>query len=45
MKHPLQLMMEKRSDEEILNLLMCGAKSKMRYDDDMTGIIVRIKRQ
>ncbi len=39
------LMMEKRSDEEILNLLMCGAKSKMRYDDDMTGIIVRIKRQ
>ncbi len=39
------LMMEKRSDEELLNLLVCGAKSRVRHDDDMTGVIVRIKRQ
>jgi stage II sporulation protein E len=38
------LSLEKRTDEDILHIILEGAKNRSRVNDDMTGIIIRIKK-
>jgi len=33
-----------RTDEEILKLILAGAKIRSRTADDMTGVIIRLKK-
>ncbi len=38
------LMMENRSDEELSRLILAGAKARMKFSDDMTCAVIRIKK-
>lgn len=38
------LSLENRTDEDILHIILEGAKTRSRVSDDMTGIIIRIKK-
>lgn len=38
------LMMENRNDEELSKLILVGAKARMKFSDDMTCAVIRIKR-
>lgn len=38
------LMLENRSDEDILKLITEGARARSRTEDDLTGVMIRIKR-
>ena len=38
------MLLENRNDSEILHLVLEGAKMRSRVSDDMTGIIIRIKK-
>ena len=39
------LTMDNRNDEELAELILAGAKSRMKFSDDMTCAVVRIKRR
>ncbi|MBO5059996.1 MAG: SpoIIE family protein phosphatase [Clostridia bacterium] len=38
------LMMENRNDEELAKLILVGAKARMKFSDDMTCVVIRIKK-
>lgn len=38
------MMLEDRTDEDVLKLILAGAKIRSRIPDDMTGIIIRLKK-
>ncbi len=39
------MMMENRSDAELAQLILVGAKVRMKFSDDITGVVIRIKRR
>jgi len=38
------LLMENRNDEELSKLILVGAKTKMKFADDMTCAVIRIRK-
>ncbi len=38
------LMMENRNDKELTDLILVGAKARMKFSDDMTCAVIRIKK-